>query len=101
VYDRYISLQAPHPLGLRDEVRSEVERLICTQEEIIHCFEGAIVDAFAFLHVTYLDGFLKSSLFLAFLSDLIGSLSSTKCQQAIGNTSYLIFILELTTVSSP
>jgi hypothetical protein len=83
-FNRYISLQATHPLGLRDEVRSEVERLICSKEEIIHCFGDAILDAFAFLHVTCLDGFLKSSLFLAFLSDLIGSLSSAKCQQTIG-----------------
>ena len=72
---RYISLQAPQLLGFRDEIRSDVERLICSQGEIAHCFDRAMNEAFLFLHVTCLDGFLKSSLFLAFLSDLINSLS--------------------------
>lgn len=72
---RYISLQAPHPLGIRDEIRSEIETKICSPDEVYHCFNNAIVEAFAFLHVTCLEGFLKSSLFLSFLSDLIGSMN--------------------------
>jgi A-kinase anchor protein 10 len=74
LYEKYISLQAPQILGFRDEIRSDVERLICSQDEIAHCFDKAINEAFLYLHVTCLDGFLKSSLFLAFLTDLINSL---------------------------
>jgi len=76
LYEKYISLQAPHPLGFRDEIRSEIEAKICSKEEVINCFNTAIIEAFAFLHVTCFEGFLKSSLFLAFLSDLIGCLNS-------------------------
>ncbi len=79
---RYISLQAPHPLGIRDEIRSEIEAKICSQDEVCHCFNNALVEAFAFLHVTCLEGFLNSSLFLSFLSDLIGSMNSSKAATA-------------------
>jgi len=82
LYEKYFSLQAPNPLGIRDEIRSDVERLICSKDEIAHSFDRASVEAFAYLQVTCLDGFLKSSLYLAFLSDLIGSLSSAKTPQA-------------------
>ncbi|ODN02618.1 A-kinase anchor protein 10, mitochondrial [Orchesella cincta] len=87
LYEKYISLQAPHPLGIRDEIRSDVERLICSRDEIAHCFDRASMEAFAYLQVRCLDGFLKSSLYLAFLSDLIGSLSSARSQQGIDSGS--------------
>jgi len=76
-FSRYISLQAPQPLGFRDEIRSEVERLICSKN-VAHCFDRPKLEAFAFLRVTCLDGFLKSSLFYSFLNDLLRSLSAAE-----------------------
>lgn len=80
-------------------MRSDVERLICSRdEEIAHCFDRASVEAFAFLQVTCLEGFFKSSLYLAFLSDLIGSLSSAKSPQGNLGMRVIFALISITKV---
>ncbi|XP_074830395.1 A-kinase anchor protein 10, mitochondrial isoform X1 [Natator depressus] len=74
LYDRYFSLQATHPLGFDDFVRSEIESNICREGgPLPNCFTTPLRQAWTTMEKVFLPGFLSSNLYYKYLNDLIHS----------------------------
>lgn len=87
LYEKYFSLQAQCPLKLPDCVRFNVEEKICSIDgnviDIGSCFDYALAIIERFLERKYLRSFVKSPLFIKYLSELLQRLDAGKTPQII------------------
>lgn len=87
LYQKYVSLQATCSLNLSDKVRFIIEEQICSQNAatIKSCFElpSRIIERF--LERRYLKGFLISTLYTKYLSELMGKISANPANDSNGS----------------
>lgn len=79
IYEKYFSLQATQPLHLSDRVRFDVEERICTESgRVDDCFDRPLAIVERFFEQRYLRPFVKSPLFIRFLSELMQKVDSQR-----------------------
>ncbi|XP_063448892.1 A-kinase anchor protein 10, mitochondrial-like [Mytilus trossulus] len=79
LYDKYFSLQATHPLGFDDKCRFDVECNICREEgPLPDCFSKPREMVLKTIEKVYFSDFRQSEIFYKFLSELVGTVHSTR-----------------------
>lgn len=71
LYEKFFSLQATQPMHLSDRIRFNVEERICSENgQIDDCFDLPLAVVERYFEERYLQPFIKSSLFMRFLTEL-------------------------------
>ncbi|XP_064391555.1 A-kinase anchor protein 10, mitochondrial-like [Halichondria panicea] len=77
IYDRFFSLQATEPLGLGDGVRMDIENRICSEHgPSSDSYTSAQERAYQAMSQTHYPDFLRSSIYLRFLNELVHMLNA-------------------------
>ena len=85
LYDRFLSMQAPCPLGLPTSVRLQVEDGICSAAgPQPSCFQPALQLVAAYLEAAHLQPFLQSALYSNYVKELIATIQASPSTVSAG-----------------
>lgn len=92
IYEKFVSLQAPSPLGFSTAIRSRIEQSICASSGPLQptCFDEALLLVVRVLHMRYVQKFINSQLFNNYISELMATIASnsdTKLRKFNSSTS--------------